>query len=346
VQLEKASADAAEFKAGYDKFAADAAEYKAGYDKLLVDNAEQEAQLSKASADAAEYKAGYDKYAADAAEYKAGYDKLLVDTSEQEAQLNKAAADAAEYKAGYDKYAADAVEYKAGYDKLLVDGAEQKAQVCWLGCVREVCARRLGDGVHLTVGVLPRCQEVLDYPCFHRAHCGVITAVWWSCVKLCRSGTGRWDDGIRISFPGHVFAHYLCAVLCVYCPCCSWTRQLQMRLSSRLALTSCWWTQLSRRHRCVGVVSNDLQSPLASAQSLLCRCVLVLAQPCFLPGLYGGACWLLHCLVVQSLMRCGSMLVRVQQLRGAAMLRMPTLTHVSACAGCTFAAGQGLSRCC
>lgn len=86
--------------------------------------------------------------------------------------------------------------------------------------------------------------------------------------------------------------------------------------------------------------------PLASAQSLLCRCVLVLAQPCFLPGLYGGAGWLLHCLVVQSLVRCGSMLVRVQQLRGATMLRMPTLTHVSACAGCTFAAGQGLSRCC
>ena len=101
LQLDKAAADATEFKAGCDKYAADAAEYKAGYDKLLVDNAEQEGQLSKAAADAAEYKAGFDK----------------------------AAADAAEFKAGYDKFAADAAEYKAGNDKLMVDSTERQAQV-------------------------------------------------------------------------------------------------------------------------------------------------------------------------------------------------------------------------
>jgi hypothetical protein len=44
-QLDKATADAAEFKAGFDKYAADAAEYKAGYDKLLVDTTEQRAQV-------------------------------------------------------------------------------------------------------------------------------------------------------------------------------------------------------------------------------------------------------------------------------------------------------------
>ena len=46
-RLEKATTDAAEFKAGYDKAALDAAEYKAGFDK--------------AAADATEFKAGYDK---------------------------------------------------------------------------------------------------------------------------------------------------------------------------------------------------------------------------------------------------------------------------------------------
>jgi hypothetical protein len=44
-QLEKATADAAELKAGYDKYSADAAEFKAGYDKLLVDMTEQQAQV-------------------------------------------------------------------------------------------------------------------------------------------------------------------------------------------------------------------------------------------------------------------------------------------------------------
>ena len=58
-QLDKATADAAEFKAGYDKAAVDAAEFKAGFDKA----------------------------AADAAEFKAGYDKLTVDTVEQQAQV-------------------------------------------------------------------------------------------------------------------------------------------------------------------------------------------------------------------------------------------------------------------
>jgi outer membrane murein-binding lipoprotein Lpp len=76
LQLDKATADAAEFKAGYDKYAADAAEYKAGIDKLSADNAEQQAQLDKAEADAAEF--------------KAGYDKLLVDTTQQRAQVGAA----------------------------------------------------------------------------------------------------------------------------------------------------------------------------------------------------------------------------------------------------------------
>jgi hypothetical protein len=59
LQLDKAAADAVEFKTGFDKYAADAAEYKAGYDKV----------------------------SADAAEFKAGYDKLLVDSTEQKAQV-------------------------------------------------------------------------------------------------------------------------------------------------------------------------------------------------------------------------------------------------------------------
>jgi hypothetical protein len=71
-----------------DKAAADAAEYKAGYDKLMVDTSEQKAQLDKAAADASEYKAGFDKAAADAAEYKAGYDKVLVDTTEHRALVS------------------------------------------------------------------------------------------------------------------------------------------------------------------------------------------------------------------------------------------------------------------
>jgi len=61
------------FFAQLDKAAADAAEFKAGYDKLQVDSCEQQAQLAKA--------------AADTAEYKAGYDKLVVDTVEQKAQV-------------------------------------------------------------------------------------------------------------------------------------------------------------------------------------------------------------------------------------------------------------------
>ena len=47
VQLDKAAADAIEYKAGYDKATADAAEFKAGYDKLLVDGAEQRAQVGR-----------------------------------------------------------------------------------------------------------------------------------------------------------------------------------------------------------------------------------------------------------------------------------------------------------
>jgi hypothetical protein len=82
-----------------DKAAADAAEFKAGFDKLTADTVEQRAQL--------------DKVAADAAEYKAGYDKALMDAVEQQAQLDKATADAAEFKAGYDKLSADTVEQKA-----------------------------------------------------------------------------------------------------------------------------------------------------------------------------------------------------------------------------------------
>jgi hypothetical protein len=73
-----------------DKAAADAAEYKAGFDKLLVDTSEQKAELDKA--------------AADATEYKAGYDKLLVDTGEQRAQVGHSgsfASDSDMQTAGY-----------------------------------------------------------------------------------------------------------------------------------------------------------------------------------------------------------------------------------------------------
>ena len=82
-----------EQKAQLDKATADAAEFKAGYDKLTVDAVEQ--------------KAVFDKLTADAAEYKAGFDKALLDNVEQKAQLDKATADAAEFKAGYDKAAVD-----------------------------------------------------------------------------------------------------------------------------------------------------------------------------------------------------------------------------------------------
>jgi uncharacterized phage infection (PIP) family protein YhgE len=83
LQLDKVTADASEFKAGFDKAAADAAEFKAG--------------LDKASADAAEYKAGYDKVAADAAEFKAGFDKVAADAAEfkAEAERRKTMADTA-----------------------------------------------------------------------------------------------------------------------------------------------------------------------------------------------------------------------------------------------------------
>jgi hypothetical protein len=40
LQLDKVTADAAEFKAGYDKASTDAAEFKAGYDKVTADAAE------------------------------------------------------------------------------------------------------------------------------------------------------------------------------------------------------------------------------------------------------------------------------------------------------------------
>lgn len=61
-----------------DKATADAAEFKAGFDKLLVDTAEQQAVIDKATVDAVEM--------------KAGFDKLLVDTSEQKAQASDLAA--------------------------------------------------------------------------------------------------------------------------------------------------------------------------------------------------------------------------------------------------------------
>ncbi len=47
VELAQATADAAEYKAGFDKAAMDAAEYKAGFDKALLDNEGQQARLDK-----------------------------------------------------------------------------------------------------------------------------------------------------------------------------------------------------------------------------------------------------------------------------------------------------------
>ncbi len=43
----QATADAAEYKAGFDKAAMDAAEYKAGFDKATLDNEGQQARLDK-----------------------------------------------------------------------------------------------------------------------------------------------------------------------------------------------------------------------------------------------------------------------------------------------------------
>lgn len=68
----------------YDKAAADAAEYKAGFDKLLVDSTEQKAQYDR---EAAAQQAQFAKLIADAADIKAGYDKLNVDNFEQQAQV-------------------------------------------------------------------------------------------------------------------------------------------------------------------------------------------------------------------------------------------------------------------
>ena len=45
--VSQATADAAEYKAGFDKAAMDAAEYKAGFDKALYDNEGQQARLDK-----------------------------------------------------------------------------------------------------------------------------------------------------------------------------------------------------------------------------------------------------------------------------------------------------------
>ena len=65
-----------------DKVTADAAEFKAGFDKVTAEAVEQKAQLDKA--------------AADAAEYKAGFDKLTVDTMEQKAQVRMSATNRAQ----------------------------------------------------------------------------------------------------------------------------------------------------------------------------------------------------------------------------------------------------------
>ena len=70
-----------------DKVTADAAEFKAGFDKAVYDNAEMKAGYDKATYDAAELKAGYDKLTADAAEFKAGFDKAVHDNAEQKAQV-------------------------------------------------------------------------------------------------------------------------------------------------------------------------------------------------------------------------------------------------------------------
>jgi ribosomal protein S26 len=67
-----------------DKAAADAAEFKAGFDKLAIDNLEQQAQLDKAAADAVENKAVYDKLVVDSTEQKAQYD---LSSAAQQAQV-------------------------------------------------------------------------------------------------------------------------------------------------------------------------------------------------------------------------------------------------------------------
>ena len=166
-QLDKATADAAEFKSGYDKLTADvveqqfhldkatadAAEFKAGYDKLAVDTVEQKAQLDKAAADAAEFKAGYDKLTADAVEQQAQVDAWQGGQTAGDKTRERAVVSAYMAATGrcvlaslalrhavnplptlcshpkqLNKATADAAEFKAGFDKALADNVEQKAE--------------------------------------------------------------------------------------------------------------------------------------------------------------------------------------------------------------------------
>eukprot|EP00879_Flechtneria_rotunda_P005016 GHRR01005292.1.p1 GENE.GHRR01005292.1~~GHRR01005292.1.p1 ORF type:complete len:859 (+),score=362.03 GHRR01005292.1:904-3480(+) len=122
-----------------DKATADAAELKAGFDRLTMDTYEQKAQLDKVAADAAEYKACFDKVTSDAAEYKAGFDKMT--------------ADAAEYKASVDKITADAAEYKEQMNRMAVDMSTVQEQL-----LRE---RENFSSLHDQHAQLLRQQEVL-----------------------------------------------------------------------------------------------------------------------------------------------------------------------------------------
>jgi hypothetical protein len=162
LQLDKATADAHEMKAGYDKFAADAAEFKAGFDKALLDNSEQKAQARAqqgspwpgvASPRTRFGRLGHNNQQQRTRVRKAGWcasrslqrirtpepdtalpvpasqlDKATADAAELKAGFDKATYDAVEMKAGFDKATADAAEFKAGFDKAVYDNAEQQAQ--------------------------------------------------------------------------------------------------------------------------------------------------------------------------------------------------------------------------
>ena len=162
-QLDKATADASEFKAGFDKAAADAAEFKAGFDKVTVD----------------------------AAEFKAGFDKVTADAVEQKAQLDKASADAAEFKAGFDKALADVAEQKAEFDEREEVRAALGTAVWWPGWRRWwwwwQAATALGSRARAI------CAQNYGMSCPASAHAsnGVYTFCCQSARRSCSASTRR-----------------------------------------------------------------------------------------------------------------------------------------------------------
>jgi hypothetical protein len=127
------------FASQLDKATADAAEFKAGFDKAVCDNFEQKAQVGSCAL----YCVLRPVLCGTAPSHLwLNHIHRLLDApplhtrshgitraASLAPQLDKATADAAEFKAGFDKMTADAAEFKAGFDKLVEDNYEQKNQV-------------------------------------------------------------------------------------------------------------------------------------------------------------------------------------------------------------------------